>query len=478
MRPEVSTEIKESMMKDHAKIYADRYEDYMVALEGSVLARVKGGIGPMDVYALGVQLEMWEKYYAMCEEDGNTNLLGKLPSVAMDVITAVQGVSIMPIIASVQPIQEEQGIVYFKNIRAETARGNMAAGERISDPRSLGKTPQDYSANCIENEVGDTTAAATLVYAFNLANAPIRSESLVITVQDDPATYARDVGPESVTTSNIGILLGVGLSGTVNYTTGAVSLTFAVQPAQPKAIYATYQENFELAADIPEIQMYMDSVAVKAKVWALKATIGMLQSYGARQRFGMSLEDDAAADLVAEINKEIGGSAIRKLYTGAVGLNTFSRTPPDPSISFFEHKQLYKDQLANAEATLGLNAGRGNVNVLVAGRTHAALISTLPGFTKISDGTTLGPHVYGTLDGITIIRVLEDAILGAENGVALWKGMSPFEAACVWAPYMPLVVTGTIPVSPNPLGNQRAAAVWAAQENLVPQYATRLNVLP
>ena len=37
--------------------------------------------------------------------------------------------------------------------------------------------------------------------------------------------------------------------------------------------------------------------------------------------------------------------------------------------------------------------------------------------------------------------------------------MSPFEASLVYAPFMPLVITDTLPNGVNPLKGQRAAAV-------------------
>ena len=48
---------------------------------------------------------------------------------------------------------------------------------------------------------------------------------------------------------------------------------------------------------------------------------------------------------------------------------------------------------------------------------------------KISDGAALGTHVYGQLDNITVIRVVEENILGTLQGIGLYKGTNPFEAA-------------------------------------------------
>ena len=122
------------------------------------------------------------------------------------------------------------------------------------------------------------------------------------------------------------------------------------------------------------------------------------------------------------------------------------------------------------------NAGRGAINCIIAGRNACSILGTLPGFVKISDGTMLGAHIYGTLDGITIIRIPNSGSLNANTMLCMYKGTSPFEAAMVYSPYMPLVVTTALPTGNNPLLNQKAAAIWAAIEPLVPNFITRIQI--
>lgn len=467
-------ELLESKIEKNAEKLYEQFRDQMDAFEKSPVAKVKNGLQASDVYALGKQFEQWESYLAMCEEEGNTNLLGKLPNVALDIITASYGVSVLPVIASVQPIEEEQGLIYFKNVRAEDTRGNVTALQKLSDPRTSPFYQTGYASNKIEGEVGDTGDGTEVSFSFTLAALPVRAESLKIRLSAGSAEGV-DVGPApGSATPQVGRIFGSGVSGTVNYITGAVALTFTAAPANLANILADYQQNHELAADIPQIQSYWDHKAIKAHVYALKGTVGMLQSYAMKKRFGMMGEDEMSTDIVAEITKELSSDAIKKLIAGAVSTTSFSRTAPS-GVSFFEHKQLYKDSLATAEATLAGNSGRGTINVMVVGRTHAALVSTLPGFQKISDGTQLGPHIYGMLDGVTYIRCIETSLIAADNGVGMWKGLSPFEAPLAYAPYMPLAVTGTLPMA-NPLMVQKAAAVWAGIETIVPQYSTNFNV--
>lgn len=470
MKPQRSIqEMQEAKIEHEATRLYDKFRPQMDVLEKSILCKMRGGLQAQDVFALGKQLEAFDAYREMCEEDGNLNQLGQIPKIAYDVITATYGLSVLPIIASVQPIDEERGNVYFKNVRSVNTKGSQTAGDTVVNPRSTIKTPSGYSNDYISGEVLVNTGGAPTTAAAGTLNAiPVRSETIKVTIQDDAATYAVDDGK--------GTLLGVGLSGTINYITGAVVLTFAVAPAATKDIFVEYQQNYELSTDIPQIDTFFDSKGIMAKIYALKGTIGMLQAYGMKKRFGLVAEDELAKDLVQEINREIGGDLIRAMRAQALGSTVFSKTPPSATISYFEHKQTYKDQMAQAESTLVGNAGRGTISLLVVDKSHAAVIQTLPGWKKMYDGQGLGAHLYGELDGIPVVRVNELNVLGDGHGLAIWKGSSPFEAAAVYSPFMPLAVTSTLPQAPNPLQSMKAAAVWAGTDVLVPAYVTKFDV--
>jgi hypothetical protein len=163
------------------------------------------------------------------------------------------------------------------------------------------------------------------------------------------------------------------------------------------------------------------------------------------------------------------------LYANAIGSTSWSQTPP-AGVGYWEHKKTFVDYLAKAESVLIGNAGRGTINVLIAGRAVSAILQTLDGFVKISDGSTIGPHIFGTLNGIVVIRVPNSQALDTNTVLAIYKGNSPFESAAVYSPFMPLVVTTALPNGLNPLINQKAAAIWAGVDTLVPQFVTKLIV--
>lgn len=464
-------DLMESKIASAAEQYHERFRDQMDALNKSPLGKVRR-IDAFEVYALGKQLEQFDFYKRFCEESGNVNLLGKLPDIAYDVITAVHGASIIPVIASVQPIEEERGTVYFKNIRYTDVKGNVTTAPKVMlDPRTQVVTPQGYSNAALEDvTVVNATVAGQMAYAFTLVG-PVKAESLILK-SDISGVEGKDIGG--------GKIYGIGISGTINYLTGVVNVVLAADPGAGKKLFASYQQNYELSADIPQMDVFFDSKGLAAKVYALKGTIGMLQSFGMSKRFGLTAEDELGKDLVQEINREIGGDLIRKLLASASAVTpvpaTFAKAAPS-GVSYFEHKQAWKDSLAVAEGNLVKTAGRGTISVIIAGINHCNIIQTLPGFVKMYDGNGLGAHVFGTIDGIVVVRVSEAAIMGADQAVCLWKGLSPFETPAIYAPYMPLTITGTLPVAPNPLVSMKAGAVWAGVDSVVPQFSTVFNLV-
>lgn len=450
------------------------HKDQIKALENSPLAETRS-ITENDIANLAIQYRNFELYKKMAENNGSLGNLGQLPKVALSVVTATMGASILPMISSVQPIEEQRGIIYFRQIVSRNTRGSQTEGDVVVDPRTGTVTPSGYASNELLNEEAvSATVDAQLQYTFNLAQAPILPQFLKISTDISADQIAIDQGAIG-SDKNIGILYGNGISGQVNYTTGEVTIDFAVNPGPGQKVFASYQQDLERGDDLQAISSYMDSKDITAKVYALKQSQGMLQSFTLQKRFGQSMQEQLATDLVMEVNREVGGDAVRQLDANAQGTTTFSRTA-GAGVSFAEHKLEYKDKLYEAENVMLSNAGRGAISTLVVGRKHASFLRGLPGFELLNDGNTLGAHLFGRLDGITVIRVPENALLGEDRGIGLYKGQNPYEAAVVYSPFMPMAVTDMLPEGKNPLSGMRGAAQMSGVDVVVPQYATNINL--
>lgn len=119
-------------------------------------------------------------------------------------------------------------------------------------------------------------------YTFVLAGAPIKSESFTVSLSVSTAVQGKDIGGYTQFPSNtdVGQIWGAGISGTINYITGSVTLNLTSDPGNGQNIVVNYQQNYELSTDLPQIDTYFASVGIFAQVYALKGTIGLLQSYG------------------------------------------------------------------------------------------------------------------------------------------------------------------------------------------------------
>lgn len=257
-------ELMDKKMKRVAETLYDKYRDQMDLMEKeSLLAKVKKGLSPYDVYALGKQLESFDQYLLMCEEDGNLGQLGKIPQIAYDVITVAYGTSIIPFIASVQPIEEESGMVYFKQVRAATTKGTFTADASVLiDPRTGQVTPGGprgpYASNFVQGEFegGSATLSSGSLgpYTLTLQQTPARPQTIKVYVNGYATTlFGTDDGN--------GNLLGLGLSGAVTYGSvlyntivyPTVIVNFTAAPPNGAHLLVDYQVNYEKADDIPAL---------------------------------------------------------------------------------------------------------------------------------------------------------------------------------------------------------------------------------
>lgn len=474
---EEAMQMREHLMSRESELLYDEYRPYMDLLEQTNLAKVRS-LQAYDYWALGKQLEQFRFMKKVLEDNGNIGQLGTIPKIAYDVITIAYGNSVIPIVASVQPIDEYQGIVYFANVRAETTKGNYTGGTTLLTQVQTGQTiPRNYASNFTSAVLVSSSTNATVTYSGTLSAVPVVPGTFQITTTVTAAPSGFDDGN--------GNIVGIGISGSITYSTGAWSLTFAANPTGGKVINATYIQNYEAATDIPQISNPFSSTSVLAYMYALKATVGMFQQFALQKRFGMSAEEELARHLVEQINSEIGGDLINKMYLAAVGVGStggsgtntvnFPQTPAT-NIADMAHIQSYRLRMNQSEATMAGNAGRGVIAGIIADRNFAAFIATLPGFKKIFDGKAVGLHLYGTFDDIPVVRVLDTNVLPANKQINFFKGPNPWEAPAVWAPYMPLTTTELLHNVQNPLLGTRAAAVWGATQAVIPQFATLMNL--
>ena len=430
----------------------------------STIAKTRG-VTNEDLFALGTQLEQYDSFQAFSESNGGYGDLGILPNIALDVITASTAQSPIPLFASIQPMQEQQGTIYFKNVVAETTRGGVTDNEILVDPiHGRVKRPSSFAGEEITGEVIGTADDITLTFSGTAVYFPVRKREVEV--------YS---GVLKLIDDGLGNLIGVGGSGVINYETGVFSVTFLVAPATGDDVTLTYATNFESLSEIPTIRSEFDSIGVRAKTYALRSDVGLFKSYSLGKRFGINVEETMAKDLTQELTTEVASNVVMEAYVNATGNIDWNRTAP-AGISFTEHKLTFFDALANAESTILANAGRsGGASALIAGHGASAIMRTLPGFKPAGDlNAVLGTHFFGTLDGKPVLR---SSVVPDQEILMVSKGTSMFDTSVVYAPYLPLFVTNmTDGMDHNPLKSQKGVALQAGMIAPVPTLITKITI--
>lgn len=451
-----------------AEKYFSKYRSQIEDLENTALWKKVRPVNSYDILALGRMLESWDTVKMFHEADNSVADLGVLPRIAHDVITVSFGTSPMAIVASVQSIRSERGIVYFKRIIAGEARGNKLNDELMADARTgISEIPNAYAAAGIRSENWGTGDGSTVAFSGTASNTPLTPRRVVVTAT---------VGGSTITgeSNGAGRIVGQGFAdtSTINNTTGAYSLTFTTAPDNATTVSADYQVNFEAATNVPVIQTDLQDIDVRAQPYALRTSMGMFKAFKMAQEYGMSAsEDEMTQDLVNMLNIEIFGDLIRVADAAKLGNATFAKVG-NVGFSAADHRMGFKLQLAEAETNLVGNAGRGTRSFYLGGRTFCEFCSTQPGWNLLYDGSSIsGAHLYGTLDGIPVIRIPSDTnVISADKAIIGYKG-SQFDAALYFAPYMPLVTTAMLPTT-NVLVKQKAVASWSAVGVAVSQFLT------
>lgn len=116
----------------------------------------------------------------------------------------------------------------------------------------------------IDAEVIGTGDGITQTFSSSLDFLPVKASSVVVTA-----------GTVTGVDDGLGNITGVGITaGSVNYTNGAISVTFAVAPAgapSPVVVNASYSYNMEANTNIPQINIDITLTEVRAKTRKLKA---------------------------------------------------------------------------------------------------------------------------------------------------------------------------------------------------------------
>ena len=371
-----------------------------------------------------------------------------------------------------QAMEAPTGKLFLKKYYAETPKGSVQPGAELqkSDTSATDLFSQRYASDIVSNELVATADGTATTFSKTLDYKPVI-----------PSTVTVVAGTLVATDDGNGNISG-DFTGTINYDTGAVQLTFAAAPANGTQIKATYRYNQE-NNKYGKLKMKLEAkdVSVQSHKLGFTWTVESAQDLLAYHK--IAIEDDVSNTLINAVASEIDARIITDLYALAnagAAQATWNSTPPanaDPTL----YKTTIVDKVRLVlTSILDRLGGRfpGGFAFVVAGSTAWAHLTQSGRFERKQANLINGVQ-QGTLDGD--IQAYYSPFLPANAIVVGVKGNDNMSSGYFYAPYT-LEISKPVPVinaagEIDPFVWQKGVLSRDAFVNVNPFYYGLVNVV-
>lgn len=392
---------------------------------------LEGIEGDWNKAAMAQLFENTKEWMNSLDESTRTLSVGSFEKFVFPLIRAVIANLVTAEMVSVMPLDAPTGLVFYFDALYGSQKGKIQKGGKMFDSRTGPSKDLHYTDEIIEEESIGTGAGSAGPISPVLAYSPVRPGTLTITD-----------GTQVVTDDGNGALAGDG-SGTINYATGAVAVTFTAPVTLGDAISATYEYNSEANQNTPEIDLQLTSSNVVARTQKLRARWSIEAQQDFEKYHGINAEVELIAFMANVIAKEMNYKIIQHIrQVASAGTLTWDMTPPT-NVPWIWHKESLYDAMIrssnlifDATQRVGgtwINASVGACNVI-------ETLSKFKAGPKPSSDQA-GVHKVGQLGAFDVFK---DPTLQTNEFIMGHKGNGILDTGYIWAPYLAAYTTGTI----------------------------------
>lgn len=436
----IEYELNEEYISRLYEEYGDRFED---------IKKVYPNFRKDQEVRLGVLLEnvnteiakrvgKMNKMMNLNEATQTTHVADGIKTQYFDIITAVWPNLIAEQLFSVQPIRSKTAQIFYLKYVYGTDKGKVKKGDTIfSSTEIAGYENRNYTSEIVEEEATfkQEDAGTEMVFEGNLEFVPVRPGTVVFTMD---TTEIKDDG--------MGALKGTGITGTIDYETGAYKVTFTTAPSAGDA-YADYEYDLSYApSTIPAIELRVTDTTVTARPRKLKGVYSLDAGYDLKMSQGIDI-DDSLLEAAAEVLKnETDAELIMTAYRQAAMTITWNNTYNNQKAGLSK-KEFYEDFIdciVRGSSMIKKKTKRVSGNWIVTGKTGSDVLTFIgaPRFVASGDTTSVGPRFIGTLDGKW--KVFDDPFLNDDDFLIGYKGNNLMDAGLIYAPYLLFFATETV----------------------------------
>ena len=304
-------------------------------------------------------------------------------------------------VCGVQPLPTKESPIFYPQITANENRNGITKGTALLGSTNWAKE-NTYTTNKV---VGDATVSGTDV-TFTAPEGSMLPNTLEITVSGAANAFTLDDGK-----GNINPVLNVITSGTVDYETGAVSITLD-GAASDAEVSVKYRYDWGILPDGSQAQkpaqivLEWKSKIITANPYRLRSTYALDDFYAAKQVLnGYDIDQVLSTSLGGLINKEISCNMFDEMLARAEGTKAWNSILPS-GVSQIEHNMSILQSINEASNEIRKNIARSGANWIIAGSKMMNIIESLSANFYNSkeiwsansySAEPIGPYVAGTL---------------------------------------------------------------------------------
>lgn len=480
------TVVNNTMLNAEADKYSKKYSEELAILNESYEKKYgahKRWNESFDAIAFGKYAENFENYMPILESDQTTrDNLGSILNQGLDLVLASYSALPMQFIASIQPLDQEVGVAYFRRAVATVDRAGIRAGDELmGEWGRMNDNIGDYASETIVNDSLSINSTTTGLQTVTLTG-PISKHSIKISVP----------GKLEAFDDGAGHIFGIGINSdnsSVNYETGVLNIEFSniagMGLTTPTAVIVTATQLLPASQKIPAFKWDLVSKPIQVQYWMLQSSYSMVSDFVVRKKFGAALSDELVKDTVNEVSGAVLFKAIQKLRKAAIinetlpilaahgisGGVTWSETPP-AGVSPLDHRRTFDDCLENAVRRMEIIAGKGGVSFMIVGSTGRKILRTL----GVQDqGAIAGPHLIGFYGAVPVFYAPNN-ILPANEVLVGYRGDTWFEAPLVYAPFLPVTTVKVEGNTNNSFVNTVGTAHGAGLEIVAGGFVQRITI--
>lgn len=376
-----------------------------------------------------ILLENMRRFIANMDETTRMINIGDFERFAFQMIRVLFPNLALQDLASIQPMTQSIGLVFFTKYTYGLTKGKAIAGtDAFENPN------QSYSSEQIDEEQIETGDGATVNFTGYLSYLPVKPGTITLT------TVSSGVTLEMTDNGNGAFTGDVGGASTINYVTGYYDITWSAAPDATVAVNAAYSYNMEANATLPQIDAQIISSPVRATMRKLRTLWSLEAAQDLMDMHGEDIEALQASAMVAKLKTEIDREGIDDMISMATGsLAAWSKTP-GAGVSYAEHKLSFIDKLIEGSNSIFNSTQLAVGNWIVAGINVSSLIESLPGFIPIpKPKASRGIYKVGRILDLDVWKDPTYQVAGVASPNAFligMKGEEMYETGYIHAPYI------------------------------------------